>query len=187
MTAGDMRTEVFARGFQYLNDGSTEAARVLQWVNDAVTEINEEADWPFLEATTTGNAPLALTRARNVESVVNTTDGVELDWAPRRWIMDIYGTPPAGTPKYWYVEHLATDTLTVVVAPTAADGLSVRYFQHQTALATGDTSIIPARFHWLAVVRRDPIQPLRPDDGAELDAVDLDGVNHGACSVQTAA
>jgi hypothetical protein len=148
----DIYQEVFNRGFHYLDDSGTELARVKQWVNDAYSEICEIEDWPFLETTATGNAPLALTRCRNVESVVNTTDGIPLTWAPRRWVIDIFGTVPAGTPRWWYLEWSATDTATVNVAPTAVDGLSVRLFQHPVALsADGDTPVIPARFHWLIV------------------------------------
>ena len=57
ITLAELRTEVFSP-YSYLNDSGTQAARVDRWINQAYHELCDQAPWPFLEATSTGAAPL---------------------------------------------------------------------------------------------------------------------------------
>src|SRR4051794_10361035 len=111
-TLSTLLAEVYARGFTFMNDGATQAARATRWINQAVNELANEADWSWLEATTTGSAPLSISDVRKVISVVDSTSGVELQGARRADLISNQGTDltTTGSPTYWY---LAGNTLTV--------------------------------------------------------------------------
>lgn len=152
MDFSDLYGAVFARGFNYLNDGGSELARVKRWVNEAYHELCEEADWPFLETVVTGAAPLALTRARNVAVVYDDTDKCDLTPSTQQAVISQYGDVPTdGIPLYWYSVTSATDTITVKTAPApSGKTLRVVFYQHPADLS-GDTDepIVPSRWHYL--------------------------------------
>lgn len=145
MTFLELRTELKARGFDYLS-----ATRLGYLLNRVYLELAEEEDWPWLEATATGAPPLAITDLRTIESVINTTNQAKLTPLDRRLITDMdYTLATTGTPSYYYT----TGTTTVAVYPANTGvSLSVRYWKVPTALsADGDTPALPARFHHLLV------------------------------------
>jgi hypothetical protein len=148
MTFAQLRTEFFARGFDYLNDGGAGLDRVKRWVNEAMHELCEEADWPFLELTTSGAAPLSITDLRKILSVYNSTKALPLQWVPRHHLVATYGDlQTAGTPRFYYI-----DANTVRVYPTATDTLAVRYVRVPADLsADSDTPLVPARYRNLIV------------------------------------
>lgn len=157
MNFSQLYNEVFDRGFHFLNDGGTGLTRVKRWVNEAYHELNEEDNWPWLEVTQAGTAPLTLTRARNVRSVVNTTAGVELNGTTREKVVDVFGAiPTTGNPRWYFVDHILSGTeptLQVQIVPNlAAQTISVRYMEHKADLSLdADVPVFPSRFHWLIV------------------------------------
>lgn len=149
MDFSTLQTDVFARGFQRLNDAGAGLARVKRWINAAYDEICEQADWPFLEASAAGAAPLTVADLRTIESVVVTTTGEKL-YPRRRQLLQDEGVllTDAGSPQYYYV----TGGTVVSVYPLNTGSITVKYWKTPADLSTGaDLPLIPVRFHDLIV------------------------------------
>lgn len=141
-----LRTEFLARGFDYLS-----STRADNYLNDAyLLDICEEEDWPFLEATEEGTAPLTIADLRTVEYVVNTTQTTKLTPMKEARLTDEFSpdlTTP-GTPNLYYI----TAGTTVNVYPVSTtDEISVRYWKVPTRLSGTSTPLLPERFHSLIV------------------------------------
>lgn len=135
-----LQTEVFARGYDYLNDGGAGLARAKRWINQSYLELCTRASWPFLKATTTGTAPLTIADLRAVLSVVDTTNVQQLFSVDRRWLMSVDPALTSGTPTSYYLES-ATQ---IKVWPVQAVSLSVNYLKTPAQLsAGGDTPLVP--------------------------------------------
>lgn len=141
-----LQTEVFSAGFDYLNDASTGLAQVKRWINTAMAEIDGEHDWPYLEATATGTAPLAIPTLRSIEWVWDNTNDRFLTRLDRSQAAPYYADDltTLGTPAVYYT----TNPSTINVYPVATISLSVRFYKISTDLSAGaDTPSMPARFH----------------------------------------
>src|SRR3954465_13450910 len=125
MDFATLKTEFYARGFDYLNDSGAGTARAGRWVNQAYLELCELGGWPFLDATATGAAPLTIADLRTVESVVDTATNTILAHVDRRTATEWDPTLPATGPPciYW----IAGGT-TITTYPTGGT-LSVRYWK----------------------------------------------------------
>lgn len=144
MDREDIRDEVQARGFDDVTD-----ARVNTWINAAYFRICDLEAWPFLEASTTGTAPLTISDFRAGLSIIDTTNDNPLVWADPRTIREDDPTLAlTGTPAYWY---MSGTSLKVYPANTAAS-LNVSYLKVPEEL-DGDTDIplIPTRYHYVLV------------------------------------
>lgn len=144
----DLKTEVFNRGFDSLNDGGTGASRVARWVNDAMHEIDEIERWPYRAATATGAAPLTVSDLGDVEAVYDSTNGARLAPIDRGALVqgdaDLAAT---GTPTVFYLVGNV-----VTVWPVAAVSLSVTYWKVGPDLSgNSDTPLMPDRFR-MAIV-----------------------------------
>ena len=98
-----LQTELFARGHDELNDGGTGLARAKRWINEAMHEINGMTNWPYLETTASGTAPLTVATVRQVLTVTDNTNDANLQWLSRdqleRFVPDFADT---GDPSYYY-------------------------------------------------------------------------------------
>lgn len=152
-------TEVKARGFDYLSD-----ARVTIMLNNAKNRLEDAHDWPWLEATQNGVAPLTITDLRQILYVVDTTNDTLLTGVDVRDIAD--DTTDTGTPSYWYLDGLTT----LRVWPLATPTLSVRYLKYSPELTGTDTPLIPARYHpvWVDLATADAFRD--NDDQAQAQA-----------------
>ena len=121
----DLRTELYARGFDYLS-----STRANYFINRAYSELCEEEDWPFLEATTSGTAPVSITDLRTIETVIDTTATRRLQPLDRRHILeDDYQLSTTGSPSCYYLT--SCNTLAVYPANTT-DTISERYWKVPT-------------------------------------------------------
>jgi len=145
-----LQTELYARGFQYLNDGGAGVTRAKQWLNDSYFELCALAAWPFLETTVTGVAPLTVSDVQKVIYVVDTSTGAKLQSVDVRELTDWYPKlDTTGSPVWWWLD--GNTTLRVFPLNTA-DSLSVRYAKFPATLsASSDTPVVPARYHNLIV------------------------------------
>lgn len=143
MNLSELRAEVQARGFNNIED-----ARIDRWVNLAVNEIAETADWPFLHAEATGPAPLTIADLRTIESVEDTTNAVKLIPADRRDLSDRYpDLTVSGSPVFYFLT--APDTVDVY---PRGGSLRVRYWSFPADLsADTDEPVIPARYQYAIV------------------------------------
>ena len=150
MTFAELQTEFFARGFDDLNDAGAGLTRAKRWLNDALQEIYDTELWPFLQASSSGAAPLTIADLGRVITVADTTHDVPLAW---RSPSDIYVTDSAindtGSASWWYLS--SSTVVTVYPADTTAS-VTVRYSKTGVELsAAGDTPLLPSRFHDLIV------------------------------------
>jgi len=144
MTFAELKTELAARGFDYLSD-----TRQGQFINRSYQEMAEERDFPYLQATTTGAAPLTISDLRTVESVSNATQDYKLSPLDRRNLTDFaHDLTTTGTPSYWYMT--TADTIAVYPANTT-DTLTVYYWKVPATLTGVVTPAIASRYHLLIV------------------------------------
>lgn len=150
MDFSTLQSEVFRRGFDYLSDAGTGLASAKRWINEAYHEINEAEDWPYLVVTSAGAAPLTITDARKVLSVVDTVQAVQLTGTTQRALLRVFASvATAGTAEWWWHDTAGT---AVKIYPTSVNNISVTYLKVPVDLsAGGDTPIVPARYHELIV------------------------------------
>lgn len=139
----ELRTEVEARGFDEVG-----SARINRWINRAYNRICDRQAWPFLEATTTGAAPLTISDVRAVLSVIDTDNDNVLEPEDFRTIREADPTlAVTGNPDYWYLNGSALS-----VYPAWTGNLSVHYLKVPATLtADSDTPVLPTRYHPLLV------------------------------------
>jgi hypothetical protein len=146
MTLAELTTEFLARGFDYLSTSRAES-----YLSDAyLVDVCDAEDWPFLEASKEGPAPLEIADLGHIEEVLDTTQAVKLQPLRRARVTDGIDTEvgTVGTPWLYYVT--GGDTVNVYQANTT-DNLLVRYWKTPERLTSGATPIIPSRFHSLIV------------------------------------
>lgn len=154
-----MLTELYARGFDYLNDGGTGVTRAKRWINDAAHGIDDLEPWIYLQASTTGVAPLTVSDLGRIESVVDVANLRSLAYLDRRDLTDLYGDiNRTGRPNYYVV----TGGTVVTTYPTSTSTtLTVRYLKVPADLsANGDTPAMPDRFR-MGIVEHAVAQALR--------------------------
>lgn len=152
MQFSDLYNEVFFRGFTYLNDASTGLIRTKRWVNEAMHEINDLADWPYLETDVSGTAPLTVADLRRVIAVADTTDAtLPLRFAPREWIVQTYGSVSALTtlPRFYFVDK---GNIVTIFPAKVTTTIAVRYIKNAADLsADSDVPLMPTRYQELIV------------------------------------
>lgn len=141
-TFTDLLDELYARGYDYLNQDSAGRARAGRWINQSYAELALEEEWPFRLTTTSGAAPLTITDLDQVLSVTDTNnDDFELDELTERELT-VWDLTTTGTPIYYY-----RDNLRVRVWPVSTTTISVRYFALPTDLVSAtDTTLVPKRY-----------------------------------------
>ena len=142
MNLSEARAELSGRGFDYLS-----ASRQNLMLTDALQEIEDYWEWPWLRKTVTGPTPL---QVPDLKTVLKVTDqnGNELTG-----ISDYDDFDPAdtGTPQNWWIDD-TSGTPTFIAYPVGATTLTVRYERDHTQLVdSGDTPDIPSRYNrvWL--------------------------------------
>lgn len=142
-------TELYARGFDYLNDGGAGVTRAKRWINDAAHQIDDLEPWLYLQASTTGTAPLTIADLGRVESVVDVANRNVLTFLDRRDVTDMYADlTTTGSPAYYFV----TGGTVVATYPVSTVTLTVRYSKVTADMsATTDTPAMPDRFR-MAIV-----------------------------------
>jgi len=160
-----LQDEVTGRGFDFQS-----SARVGSWVNNAYTELCDLEDWPFLQASASGPAPLTIADLGVVEGV-RTQAGVRLMAIDRRQLEhDVTDLTTAGSPSCYYL----TAGQTISTYPTSMASITVRYWKTPAEMvSTLAVPIIPARFHELIVLgalRRAALEESDGPDYASFDA-----------------
>lgn len=163
-----LQTEFFARGFDFLNDAGAGLTRAKRWLNDAAHEIDELEDWPYLNASTTGAAPLTIADLRTVESVAIVSDMLVLEPQDRRSLVDYYvDLTTTGTPTFYYI---TTGTTINVYPANTSKTLTVRYWKFTADMSAGtDAPAMPDRFR-MAVVERACAKAYRDSDNPQAAA-----------------
>lgn len=146
MNLETLRAEFQARGFNHV----TPPSRLDGYLNSSyLVDICEEEDWPFLEASKEGTAPLEISDLRAIEYVTNVTHPGKLDPLLRARITDDWNPDltQTGTPSLYYV----TEGKKVNVFPVATDKIAVRYWKVPEELTGSAEPLVPTRYHPLIV------------------------------------
>jgi hypothetical protein len=149
-TLSTMQTEFQARGFADMTVAA-DLTRITRWLNDAMHDIDEMYDWPYLQTSTTGTAPLTIADLRKVERVIDTSHDQPLPQLARSeaagWDGDL--TTTGTSPLAFYVTNATTVSLYPVSSTTQ---LQVLYWKFGADLASaGDAPLMPDRFR-MAIV-----------------------------------
>lgn len=144
MTRAELRTELLARGFDFLTP--TRANQILEW---ARAELDSLYLWPYREESAVGTAPLAISDLGTVEAVINADTGCELLPAEYRDLIAAFGdlsTP--GEPVYWYRAEPTAGQPEIATYPTSTANIGVQYWQITPAFDDdADEPLAPARYH----------------------------------------
>ena len=142
MNLGEAQAELSARGFEYLP-----AARQTIMLNDALQELEDFWNWPWLRKTVTGAAPLQISDLKTILKVYDST-GNEVTGISD---YDAFATTDTGTPTNWWIDD-ASGTPTLVAYPSGSATFTVRYERDITTLsADTDSPDVPDRYNrvWL--------------------------------------
>lgn len=144
-TLSDLRTELQARGFDYLS-----TTRCNTYLNLAYqTDLCEESDWPFLRTTTTGTAPLTISDLRTVKIVQDTTLSSKLRPIDESTLTDTDVLTTTGSPLYYY---FTSPTVLAVYPANTTSTLTVTYIKTPDELDDdSDTILVPARWRYAIV------------------------------------
>jgi hypothetical protein len=140
-----LRTELYARGHNYLSQDAAGIARATRWVNQAYQAVCLKELWPFRLTTATGAAPLAITDLGTILRGGVTVPGNNnyvLDDLTETEATPLDLTATGGYPWFYY-----RDDQTIRVWPLGSNSISVRYYKIPAKLvADGDLTIVPERF-----------------------------------------
>lgn len=146
MDFSELVDEVQARGFDYLSD--TRAGR---YVNTAYLELCGLHQWPFLEESAIGTAPLAISDLGTIEAVIDQDLNRELFPVEYRDLLAAYGDlSTTGVAEFYYIAN-PSGTLTVATYPVTTNTIGVQFWEVPAELTGTDTPVVPARYHDLIV------------------------------------
>lgn len=169
MTFGELQTEVYSRGFNFLNQDAAGRTRVKRWLNEAyLWDVCEAAPWTFLRTSTSGTAPLTIADLADVIWVADSTNDQGIAELDEKNLQDFDPTlDETGRAERWYM----TSETTMAVWPVdTTSTFQVTYRKVPAELAAdGDTPVVPSRFHNL-IVDGAVIRAYRDSD--EFDAAD---------------
>lgn len=143
-TLSTLQTEFLARGFADMT-AAADTTRITRWLNDAMHDIDEMFDWPYLQATQSGATPLTITDLRKIERVLDTVNDQPLRQVARGEAADWDGdlTTTGSRPLAYYL----VGGTTVTLYPTSTSAVLVLYWKFGPDLSSGsDAPLMPDRF-----------------------------------------
>lgn len=145
MNSEELISAFLARGFDYMTN-----AEALQYLNDSyLVDICGDQDWPFLEATVTGVAPLTLPEFESLEYVIDSTELRKLHPLDRRILTDEHpNISETGVPRFYFLSEV---NILNVFPVNTTDSLIARYHKTPTRLTGAVVPLIPERFHSLII------------------------------------
>lgn len=144
---GDLLTEFYGRGFDYLDDGGTGEIRAQRMVNDANHLVGDLASWPWHEAFLSGASPLTIPDLNQVGAVVCDRRSLCRRSAPEllAWFGDL---DREGTPECFYV--LGGDEIHTF--PESTETLGVSYWRTEPDMVNlTDEPLMPERFRTVII------------------------------------
>lgn len=147
-----LQTELFSRGFQYLNDGGAELTRAKRWINDAMHDIDDMEDWPYrLGTATASGGSVTISDLGAVLSVIDGSQPLMLDAIDQSTLTERFADLTAtGSPTVFYVQDAAPQVQVFPASTTAT--LTVRYLKVSPDLSgSSDVPLMPDRFRYAIV------------------------------------
>lgn len=156
MNFSELKTEFYARGFDYLSEDAAGVARAERWLNQAYREVLNLQAWPFLVVTTTGSAgagTVSIPDLRKIMWVRDVSSGGSNYPLQHILVQDLMAElgvdlTQTGTPSYYYVEG-GSQVKTWLVGGT----IEVRYIQRVAPLTGTADPVFDEEYHNLIVDR----------------------------------
>lgn len=155
MNLTELKTELYARGFDYLSEDAAGVVRAERWLNQAYREILNLQAWPFLVVTSTGTAGAGTISVPDLRKIIWVRDVSSSGTYPlqRVAVADLVNQDAAvltdtGTPESYYVESGGQ-----VKAYPVGGTLEVRYVKRIEPLTGTDTPLFDEEYHNIIVDR----------------------------------
>lgn len=172
---GQMRSELYAYGFQYL---AKEGNRGNDLLTQANGEVVAEREWPFREThelILPGESVVGLGKVQQI----TIEDGTVLEPKRRDALVDAYGrNPDSGTPRFYYVygqDRIYTYPSTTVelglMHVSRAGWVALDGTRKMTPTLDSDGSVVPEDFRDAVVLKARELAKL--DAGNTEEAADL--------------
>jgi hypothetical protein len=144
----ELKTELYARGTDYLSEDGAGVARAELWLNQGYREILNLQVWPFLVASQSGATPLVITDLRRIQNAwYGTTSDSPLQVVSQAELLeDGLDLTDTGTPVYIYA-----DTTGLKTYPVTTGSITVIYIKRVNPLTGTDTPIFDEEYHPLIV------------------------------------
>lgn len=154
MNFAELKTELFARGTDYLEESLDDVARAERWLNQAYRELCNLYAWPFLHAVIAGTAGagnVAISDLRKIVSVADSSGGQNPGLRLQRisyedLVRDGADLNKTGTPEFYWV-----DGGTTVRAWPIGGTITVRYIKRIAPLTGTQEPIFDEEYHDLIV------------------------------------
>lgn len=157
MNFSELKSELFARGANYLEEDAENVARAERWLNQAYREIVNLHAWPFLEAVATGTegaGEVSIPDLRKIRFVTDISDGGDPGRRLHRTSLDdLVAEDDAdltltGTPEHYYV-----DAGNIVKGYPVGGTIRVHYIKRAPALTGSEEPLFSEEYHDLIVDR----------------------------------
>ena len=167
MTFDELKSELYARGTDYLSEDGEGVVRAERWLNQAYREICGLHAWPFLEDTASGPAPLSIPTLRRIR-YVRMTDTPWYHLSPSTE-EDLIGEgvdlTASGFPSVYYV----TGGNIVNVAAATTDSIDVGFIKRVAPLSGSEEPIFDEEYHNI-IIDRAMIKAYQDSDNFEAAA-----------------
>ena len=140
-------SEFYSSGFDYISDNG-DSARAKRWVNQSYFELCSLEDWPFLNASASGAAPLAVSDLGPITNVRDTVTDITLVESDEELLsrVDPDYSNTAGSASYYYI-NFVSGAPEILVYPVSTNNIEVVYTKVPTELsADADVLIVPNQF-----------------------------------------
>jgi len=168
--------EVIDRGYNFLP-----TARIGTFVDRSYAAICARYNWPFLEGSIAGKAPLEITDLGVILTVYDSAQEAVIEGMDRREVEHYFpNLEEEGEPRLWYLENISLKTY-----PVSSDELQVRYQRVAPALAESEEPLIPEGWQYL-IVDGAVVYCLKDDDEREEARALQADVNQGVIEMMQA-
>lgn len=174
MNFAELKTEFFARGFDYLEEDAASQARAERWLNAGYREILNVHAWPFLQTATVGAAGTGtvnipdlrkLIVVSNVDGLDGLTPGIKLTHVALPDLAEeVSDFSLTGTPEFYYVVNGAEVRTYRLGGTIRAD-----YMRRVEPMTGTDTPVFDEEYHDL-IVDRAVIKAYKDSDNFEAAA-----------------
>jgi hypothetical protein len=149
LALSDLQTLLLARGFDFMSSGAG-LTRATTFLNTAMHIVDDAESWQYLQASTTGTAPVTVSDLGRIETVTDVTNLNPLEFVSRRDVTNRYAdlSLTGSVPAFYFV----TAGNTVNAFPVSGVTLTVRYTRvSPDMVASTDVPLMPDRFR-MAIV-----------------------------------
>lgn len=148
MNFAELKTELYARGTDYLSEDGAGVTRAERWLNESYREIINLHTWPFMVSTATGTVGSGIVVIPDFRRALVVTDsnGNKLDKVRYEEIVGDRRLPTeTGTPREYWIDG------TTVHGFPVGDTITVRYVKRAPVMTGTDQPAFLDEYHDLII------------------------------------